>query len=435
MNMFNWQAEEPEVVEKNPSLESRIEVGSVTSLRMTLETSNSGREAGRKAPPQKVSLEQAEPSASTATQDVPELVKTTSTDRHDNAAEELLKGLQKQLDEAEKKKTSTANASAMVPAKKAARAEASKKKPAEDEPADRSIRKHYHVIQGKLGQGASGMVRRAIHKSSGTVRAVKGVRIAKDADAVAFDKEVANLKQLQHPNIIGYVDTFSAKGNRFMVMELCEGGDLCDLLGNRKFVNETDTFIIMQDVLSAISYMHEKNIAHRDLKLDNCMLQTKRALRDNTVKVIDFGLSKECKEGEVMKSHVGTPWYVAPEVLQRRYGREIDFWSAGAMMYMLLSATPPFEGDTDQEIVQKVAKGKFSFTGPRWESIMPETKNLVGYFMEKDPEARLSATLALSHPFIKSARVRDSAVLFSKAKAGLYNSLENFKNKRPIAVA
>ena len=143
-----------------------------------------------------------------------------------------------------------------------------------------------------------------------------------------------------------------------MVMELCEGGELFNKIVNYK-ISETEAVDITRQILSAIYYMHTKGIVHRDLKPENMLIEKKT----NLIKLIDFGISTKIKKGETLNSRVGTPYYIAPEVLCKKYNEKCDMWSIGVVLYMILTAVPPYKGKNISEIMERIIHDEVSYTG------------------------------------------------------------------------
>jgi calcium-dependent protein kinase len=146
--------------------------------------------------------------------------------------------------------------------------------------------------------------------------------------------------------------------------------------------------------------MHSKGIVHRDIKPENIMLESKSS-EDLSIKLIDFGTSNFIKNNQHLSMKIGTPYYIAPEVLKKSYGYECDIWSLGVILYMLLSGTPPFDGFDDQSILQKVKIGKYSLEGESWELISNEAKDLIKKMLTYSPEKRINAEDALKHEWFK----------------------------------
>ncbi|CAM9946573.1 unnamed protein product, partial [Choristocarpus tenellus] len=212
--------------------------------------------------------------------------------------------------------------------------------------------------------------------------------------------------------IIKLEDIFQTDGAVYLVMELVSGGDLFDRIVERGIYSEDSAQELLFQVLTAVAYLHEKDIVHRqglerrrwDLKPENILLVGRDS--DVDVKITDFGLAKRAnKEG--LKTFCGTPQYFAPEVLKRRntvlgvgrYGKEADMWSVGVILYILLSGTHPFHATT---LFDQISHANYSMNGPEWDSIGAPAKDLVRKLLKENPKERLTAEEALGHPFITS---------------------------------
>mmetsp|Transcript_91347 Transcript_91347/g.257503 ORF Transcript_91347/g.257503 Transcript_91347/m.257503 type:complete len:535 (+) Transcript_91347:39-1643(+) len=282
-----------------------------------------------------------------------------------------------------------------------------------------NIERFYNLPPGKLGEGAYGKVSRAVHKATGEVRAVKSISKALLSDIKSFKQEVSIMKKLDHPNVIRLHETFESNKQVFLVMELCEGGELLDRLraAPQKRLGEAETSPVMQDAFRALAYLHGSDIVHRDVKPENFLLQSRGSLTDNVLKLIDFGTARACGQKQALSTILGTAYYIAPEVLRRQYGRECDLWSAGVMMHILLSGTEPFSGRSDVEIMRKVSKARYDLVKPVWSTVSAEAKGLIQNLMCVDTYARYTAEQGLH-----SRWVADTAS--SRRRAGSLNAFD-----------
>lgn len=260
----------------------------------------------------------------------------------------------------------------------------------------------YDVPESKqqLGRGHYGAVTVCYSKDTGRQCAVKSVAKLKPRHIQMLKNEVAIMRSLDHPSIITLFDVFETDTHVQLVMEMCTGGELFDRIIAEQHFSEDKAAKVVHTLLSAVEYCHRNNVVHRDLKPENFLLVSKDP--DSDLKVIDFGLSKKFETGEEMHARVGTPYYIAPEVLDKNYGPECDLWSCGVVLYILLCGYPPFWGDRDQEIFRKVRRGVVSFEGPEWESVTDRAKHLILALLDKDRHNRITASQALQHPWIKS---------------------------------
>ena len=261
------------------------------------------------------------------------------------------------------------------------------------------LRDHYRI--GKmLGSGAFGEVRVCVQRESGAQRAVKVLRkshMDEDEKKMLFN-EINNLKDLDHPNILKMYEFFEDEKRYYIVTDICKGGELFDEIVSRGKFTENDAALLMKQVLSCINYCHKNKIVHRDLKPENILLEQNKAF--DQIKIIDFGTSLVFDENSTLNEKLGTPYYIAPEVLAKAYGPKCDIWSCGVITYIVLSGIPPFNGSSDQEIMKKVKIGKFSFSDPVWNSISDKAKDFITTLLTKDPKQRPTAEEALQHPWI-----------------------------------
>eukprot|EP01069_Polyplicarium_translucidae_P011040 Polyplicarium_translucidae@DN3451_c0_g1_i1.p1 len=284
-----------------------------------------------------------------------------------------------------------------------------------------------YIRERKLGSGAYGEVLLCRDKQTGAERAVKIIKkstvaTANSSTASSLLEEVAVVKQLDHPNIMKLYEFFEDKRNFYLVMEVYKGGELFDEIINRQKFSETDAAVIMRQVLSGVTYLHRHQIVHRDLKPENLLLENKS--RDALIKIVDFGLSSYFDPSKKMKDRLGTAYYIAPEVLRKKYDEKCDVWSCGVILYILLCGYPPFGGQTDQEILRRVEKGKYAFDPPEWTKVSDEVKDIIRQMLVYDPSKRITAEDALQHPWLtKMIEKRDPKV----EEPALANALKNMK--------
>jgi calcium-dependent protein kinase len=264
-----------------------------------------------------------------------------------------------------------------------------------------SIANHYRIMQ-KIGSGTFGKVYKVLHTITNQYRAMKVVKIDTinyQDDEKTFLKEIEMLSQLDHPNIIKIYEYYSDDLHYYVITELAQGGELYEQIYNIHNYSEADAAVIMKQLLSVVCYIHSKGILHRDLKPENILLETSKK-GDLNIKIIDFGTSNYFDKNTKLTLKVGTPYYIAPEVLKKDYNNKCDIWSCGVIMYVLLSGSPPFDGPDDQAIMDKVKTGKFSFNGKEWSAISPEAKNLIKLMLTYDPKERIAAEETLRNPWI-----------------------------------
>ncbi|CAD8175812.1 unnamed protein product [Paramecium octaurelia] len=265
---------------------------------------------------------------------------------------------------------------------------------------DGNIYEEYEV-RSTLGEGAFGCVKLVAHRKTKMPYAMKQIKkqgLIKEDQKILFS-EMDILRLIDHPNIVKLHKLYQDNIHYYMVTELCQGGELFDKLASEKNFTEKKAAEIMKQVLSAVTYCHERKIIHRDLKLENILLETKSA--NSNIKVIDFGTSRKVQEDEKLKLKIGTLYYMAPEVFQGQYDLKVDVWSVGVILYILLCGYPPFNGD-DTTIKKKIQKGTFEFNDTEWRSISQEAKDLITKMLKFDPQQRITAQQALQDPWIQS---------------------------------
>lgn len=255
---------------------------------------------------------------------------------------------------------------------------------------------------------------------------------------------------MDHPNIVRLYETFEDRVQVYLAMELCEGGEMFDRIIEQGYFGEADAATSLRQILSALYYMHSQGIAHRDLKPENFLLKDKDvSISQNTLKVIDFGIAKRFShkateqqgDNPVLRTMAGTAYYVAPEVLSGHYSEKCDVWSSGVILYILLSGSPPFGGDSDEEIMRHVKKGKLNFNLPEFSSVSEDAKNLIRQMCNLSPVQRLSAGQALNSRWVqqKSHSSRNdtssnvSSTFISKLKG--FSSVNRFKKAALMVIA
>jgi calcium-dependent protein kinase len=205
--------------------------------------------------------------------------------------------------------------------------------------------------------------------------------------------------QLDHPNIVRLFDVFEDEEQYHSVLEYCEGGSLSK---REHPLSEKEAAAVLRQVLRALNYMHQTlKIAHRDVKAENILFKSGNAA-DVTVKLCDFGLAVpiSLESPTCLSSIVGSPYYIAPEVLAKGYDHRCDLWSAGILLYFMLSHTFPFKGFNSKDIFRSIKKDKLAFEGLVWDKVSDQAKDLVSKLLVKSPDIRLTAAEALAHPYL-----------------------------------
>ncbi|XP_072984780.1 calcium/calmodulin-dependent serine/threonine-protein kinase 1-like isoform X2 [Typha latifolia] len=262
----------------------------------------------------------------------------------------------------------------------------------------------------ELGRGHFGYTCRAKAKKGelkGDEVAVKVIPKSKMTTAIAIEdvrREVRILSSLTgHKNLVQFYDAYEDEDNVYIVMELCEGGELLDrILARGGKYSEEDAKAVMVQILSVVAFCHLQGVVHRDLKPENFLFTSKD--EKSTLKAIDFGLSDFVKPDERLNDIVGSAYYVAPEVLHRSYGTEADMWSIGVITYILLCGSRPFWARTESGIFRAVLKAEPSFEEAPWPSLSAEAKDFVKQLLNKDYRKRITASQALSHPWIRGSQ-------------------------------
>ncbi|VAH27478.1 unnamed protein product [Triticum turgidum subsp. durum] len=261
------------------------------------------------------------------------------------------------------------------------------------------------VGRGHFGYTCAAKAKKGEHKGQDV--AVKVIPKAKMTTAIAIEdvrREVRILSSLTgHSNLVQFYDAFEDEDNVYIVMELCKGGELLDkILARGGKYSEEDAKVVMLQILSVVSFCHLQGVVHRDLKPENFLFSSKE--ENSPLKVIDFGLSDFVKPDERLNDIVGSAYYVAPEVLHRSYGTEGDMWSIGVIAYILLCGSRPFWARTESGIFRAVLKAEPSFDEAPWPTLSAEAKDFVKRLLNKDYRKRMTASQALSHPWIRDAQ-------------------------------
>lgn len=272
-----------------------------------------------------------------------------------------------------------------------------------------NIQNKYHIDPRVLGQGCQGSARECIDRATGQRFAVKTIRKSDPTfkpDSVA--REIMLLKHMKHQSIVQLVDVYEDAQYVHMVTDLCEGGELFDRIVERSSNRENgsacfaedETAGVMHQLLTAVSYMHRQGVVHRDIKPENILLESNA--EDSPIKIIDFGLSaKHCEGFEPpMSKIVGTPYYIAPEVLRKNYNKSCDLWSVGVLTYILLGGYPPFNGANNTDIVKSILGGKYSFPSEEWKDVSQEAQDFISRLLQTDTSKRMTVEDALNHPWI-----------------------------------
>ena len=264
----------------------------------------------------------------------------------------------------------------------------------------------YYIKIKDLGSGSFGCVYKAKNIIMDNIVAIKMIEKVQDnmIDDLEIINEIDILKSLSHPNIVRVYEFFDTVLHYYIVTEYCKNGELFSYIKNR--YSERQLAVLFYQVFSGLCYLHEKKILHRDLKLENIMVsETEKDLVTGEeyfwIKIIDFGTAKIFEKNKKEKTVIGSSYYIAPEVLKKRYNEKCDTWSVGVILYMTLVGVAPFDGDNDEEITARIRIGKYNKTNSRFVSHSEEAKDLVYKLLDRNIETRLSAKEALNHPWFE----------------------------------
>eukprot|EP00928_Gymnodinium_smaydae_P011936 TRINITY_DN14364_c0_g1_i1.p1 TRINITY_DN14364_c0_g1~~TRINITY_DN14364_c0_g1_i1.p1 ORF type:complete len:607 (+),score=147.24 TRINITY_DN14364_c0_g1_i1:521-2341(+) len=281
-----------------------------------------------------------------------------------------------------------------------------------------------------IGEGGFGSVVRAKDKRTNQWHAVKKIRKpAKSAADRKLKEEIEIMRLLDHPHIVRLVESFEDRRTIYLVMELCEGGELFDRL-SRGALTERIASTCIRHMLLAVNYLHQNLIVHRDLKPENWLLASKEEVGVAPLKLIDFGISARFQAGVPLKTKVGTPGYTAPEVLAGRYNQAVDVWSLGVIMFITLSGQMPFVGKNLEQILNKVKAASYSMDGSAWRRVSEQAKSVVRVFLQKMPSSRPTAAQALQMPWLQPDKQDGTNALESLDVDALKNFANMHKLKR-----
>jgi len=289
------------------------------------------------------------------------------------------------------------------------------------------VHKDYELKE-TLGTGHFSKVKLGVHKKTGEKHAIKIIEKPTGSKIAMLKAEVDILTKCDHPNVVKMYAVYETETHLFLCLELLTGGELFDRIISKGHYSEDDARKLTITLLNATQYLHSLGIAHRDLKPENILL--KDTTEDSLIKITDFGLSKIFADdlaGEVvMKTACGTPGYVAPEVLTHEiYSEQVDMWSIGVIVYILLCGFPPFYGDNDAQMFKKIKAGSFKFLTPYWDPISSEAKDFVSKLLVVDPKKRLTASDAIKHPWVCKTDAAAQNLFAKKGEGGQRSEVED----------
>jgi len=288
------------------------------------------------------------------------------------------------------------------------------------------ITKFYKITNKVLGQGYFAVVKVGKDLKTGEEVAVKFVKKSLVEREETLANEIDILGSIQHANVVGLRAIFDTEETLFIVMELMKGGELYEEIVRRKSFTEKDASHIMKQLISALAYLHERGIVHRDLKLENLLLVKDGAL---DIKLADFGLSK-LYSGKALQTACGTPFYVAPDILMGSgYGTAVDMWASGILLYVLLSGRLPFAADSDAELFKLIIDAEVVWKSPQFDTVSEDAKDLISKLLVVDPDQRYTAKEALEHPWIQS-QAKSSESQLHKSMYGELQKLSSLSRQK-----
>ncbi|GLI62801.1 hypothetical protein VaNZ11_005550 [Volvox africanus] len=283
--------------------------------------------------------------------------------------------------------------------------------------------KQLYTFGKVIGKGQFGTCRIVTEKATGTKYACKSIskrRLCPQGSLVDVRREVQIMHHLAgHPNIVTIKDVFEDRSYVHMVEELCTGGELFDSIIERGHYSERDAAAAFRCIASVVAHCHNMGVMHRDIKPENFLLSS--STPDSIIKGTDFGLSVFFSEGQVFSEVVGSAFYVAPEVLRRRYDKRADVWSLGVLLYIMLCGLPPFYAETERDVFQAILTHKVLFDGATWSSVSEGAKDVIRKMLERNPRLRATATEVLEHDWVREDGTAEEAPLNNEVVVRLQN--------------
>uniref|UniRef100_A0A671MDV1 calcium/calmodulin-dependent protein kinase n=1 Tax=Sinocyclocheilus anshuiensis TaxID=1608454 RepID=A0A671MDV1_9TELE len=276
-----------------------------------------------------------------------------------------------------------------------------------------------YQLYEELGKGSFSVVRRCVKLCTGQEYAAKIINTKKLSarDHQKLEREARICRLLKHPNIVRLHDSISEEGFHYLLFDLVTGGELFEDIVAREYYSEADASHCIHQILESVNHIHHHDIVHRDLKPENLLLASK--CKNAAVKLADFGLAIEVQGDQqkkiqlfciicltsgiqmVFSGFAGTPGYLSPEVLRKEaYGKPVDIWACGVILYILLVGYPPFWDEDQHKLYQQIKAGAYDFPSPEWDTVTPEAKNLINQMLTINPAKRIMAQEALKHPWV-----------------------------------
>ena len=286
-----------------------------------------------------------------------------------------------------------------------------------------------------LGEGSFAAVYQVQNKYTDAICAMKIIN--KSSNSPEEDNEILNeiniLRYMDHPSVLKIFEFYSNKKSYSIVTELCPGGELFQQIIDKGPFNEKYSAFVMYQLFSAVNYCHKMHIVHRDLKPENILIVSKDQDGYPTIKVCDFGTSKIFEKGKIERKLVGSSYYIAPEVLKKKYNEKCDLWSCGVIMYILLSARPPFGGEDDTDIMERVAIGEYDLESPPFDKLSKNALDLIKRLLTMDVNERINAEQALNHPWFKDNKSKE---LFNRLNGNetMKTLIENLKSYKRTSI-
>uniref|UniRef100_A0A3B3Y6L5 calcium/calmodulin-dependent protein kinase n=1 Tax=Poecilia mexicana TaxID=48701 RepID=A0A3B3Y6L5_9TELE len=289
-----------------------------------------------------------------------------------------------------------------------------------------------YQLYEELGKGAFSVVRRCVKLCTGQEYAAKIINTKKLSarDHQKLEREARICRLLKHPNIVRLHDSISEEGFHYLIFDLVTGGELFEDIVAREYYSEADASHCIQQILEAVLHCHQMGVVHRDLKPENLLLASK--CKNAAVKLADFGLAIEVQgDQQAWFGFAGTPGYLSPEVLRKEaYGKPVDIWACGVILYILLVGYPPFWDEDQHKLYQQIKAGAYDFPSPEWDTVTPEAKNLINQMLTINPAKRITAQEALKHPWV----CQRSTVASMMHRQETVECLKKFNARRKLKV-
>lgn len=288
----------------------------------------------------------------------------------------------------------------------------------------------FYTMGDLLGEGAFAQVKLATDKETGDKFAVKIIKKhgydPKEMEYIMREMDI--MKSVSHPNVVNTMDMFDSPTHIHIVLEFMGGGELFDVIAEAGSFSEQQAAQVTRDVIKGIQYLHMHDIVHRDIKPENVLCKTKAWPLQ--VKLADFGLANFSVDGEIneqQQNMIGTPGYVAPEVVKReKYGPAVDMWAVGVLLYIMLSGKMPFYGRDDMACLRMIATGKYQMPDKEWSKISEDAISLVKGLLQLNPDKRLTANAAMQHKWLADPLSLSTAPI-NNDLSGIHSSRRKFR--------